>query len=270
MLYIVGTPIGNLDDLSFRAVDTLKNAELIAAEDTRQTLKLLKHFGIETKMTSYHEHNKAAKGAALLKSLQEGRDIALVTDAGMPAISDPGADLVRLCAERDIPVSVVPGPTAFVTGLVLSGLDTRRMLFEGFLSAREREREERLCQLCTQRETIVFYEAPHKLLRTLEHLRKVFGNRAVAVCRELTKKFEQVLRTDLDGARAYFSEHTPKGEFVLVVEGAQEGQAVFTCTVAEHVKQLLEEGYTAKEAVAEVAKMRNLPKREVYAAYHIG
>lgn len=266
MLYLVGTPIGNFNDMTYRAVDTLKNVDLIAAEDTRNTLNLLKHFDISAKLTSYHEHNKASKGPEILKLLQEGKNVALVTDAGMPAISDPGEDLVKLCIDNGIDITVVPGPTAFVSGLVMSGFPSKGVRFEGFLSAKETDRERRLEYLKDCKETMVFYEAPHKLLRTLEHMKKVFGNRKISVSREITKKFEQTIRGDIDYVIDYFSNVNPKGEFVLVVEGSKE-KKVYIMSLTDHVNQLIDEGFDKKSAISEVAKLREIPKKIVYNEY---
>ena len=267
MLYLVGTPIGNLDDMTFRAIETLKIVDLIAAEDTRNTLNLLKYFDINAKLTSYHEHNRASKGQELLRLLLDGKNIALVTDAGMPAISDPGEDLVKLCIENDIEITVVPGPTAFVSALVMSGLPSKGMIFEGFLPPKDSERKRRLEELKTLRNTIVFYEAPHRLVKTLEQIRDVFGNRDISVSREITKKFEETLRGKIDEIISHFNEVNPKGEFVLVVQGAEEKEEVYIISVIDHVNQKIQEGLDKKSAIAEVAKLRNLPKKVVYNEY---
>lgn len=271
-LYLCATPIGNLDDITLRTLKLLETADVIAAEDTRNTLKLLNHFGIKTPMTSYHEHNKAGKGPALLERLQRGENIALVTDAGMPGISDPGADLVRLCHAAGVPVTVAPGASAAVAALVLSGLDTRRFVFEGFLPPEKKERREILRTLEREHRTMVFYEAPHRLLDTLETLCAVFGTeRRTAAARELTKKFEEVRRDTLGGQIAYFRENTPKGEFVLVCAGlpleeqrtaAQEGWAEIP--LEEHMVRYLAEGMAEKDAMKQVAKDRGVSKREIY------
>lgn len=267
MLYIVGTPIGNFKDITIRAIETLKNVDFIAAEDTRNTLNLLNHFEITNKVTSYHEHNKASKGQSLLNLLLEGKDIALVTDAGMPAISDPGEDLVKLCIENNIKVTVVPGPTAFVSALVMSGMPTKGILFEGFLSAKKGERQKRLDELKNMRETIIFYEAPHKLLRTLSHIKDVFGNRNISVSREITKKFEETLRGSIEDISAHFEQTPPKGEFVIVVSGAEKEDVVYITSVTDDVNELISEGLDKKSAIAKVAKMRSLPKKVVYNEY---
>lgn len=267
MLYLVGTPIGNLDDMTYRAVETLKKVDLIAAEDTRNTLNLLNHFDIKTKLTSYHEHNKASKGQQLLELLFEGKDIAIVTDAGMPAISDPGEDIVKLCIENNIEITTVPGPTAFVSALVMSGLPTKGFVFEGFLSAKNSEREKRLQELKDCKETIIFYEAPHKLLRTLNHIKEVFGDREISVSREITKKFEETLRGKISLITEHFNENNPRGEFVLVVNGAEEKEKVYIISVTDHVDQFISRGMDKKTAIAEVAKLRKIPKRVVYNEY---
>lgn len=267
MLYIVGTPIGNFDDITIRAIQTLKKVDLIAAEDTRNTLNLLNHFEITNKITSYHEHNKASKGQSLLKLMKDGADIALVTDAGMPAISDPGEDLVKLCIENDIKITVVPGPTAFVSALVMSGMDTKGIIFEGFLSAKKGERQKRLDELKDSKETIIFYEAPHKLLRTLLHIKDVFGNRNVSVSREITKKFEETIRGSIEDVLTHFEQVPPKGEFVIVVSGAEEKKEVYITSLTEHVNELINDGFDKKSAIAKVAQMRSLPKKVVYNEY---
>ena len=219
MLYLCATPIGNLDDMTFRVLDTLRNVDLIAAEDTRNSMKLLNHFQIKTPMTSYHEYNRVEKAHYLIGQMQEGKDVALITDAGTPAISDPGETLVALCQEAGISVTSLPGPAACITALTLSGLSTRRFCFEGFLPADKRERKDVLKELEQESRTIILYEAPHHLCRLLQDLKEALGNRRVTVCRELTKKFETVMPMTLGDALAYFSENDPRGEFVLVLEG---------------------------------------------------
>lgn len=267
MLYLVGTPIGNFDDMTYRAVETLKKVDLIAAEDTRNTLNLLNHFDIKTKLTSYHEHNKASKGQQLIQLLLEDKDVAVVTDAGMPAISDPGEDIVKLCIENGIQVTTIPGPTAFVSALVMSGLPTKGIVFEGFLSAKNSEREKRLVELKDYKETIIFYEAPHKLLRTLEHIKKVFGDRDISVSREITKKFEETTRGKINDVITHFTQNNPKGEFVLVISGAEEKEDVYLTSVIQHVDELILTGMDKKTAISEVAKLRKIPKRNVYNEY---
>ena len=267
MLYLVGTPIGNFDDMTYRAVETLKNVDLIAAEDTRNTLNLLNHFNIKAKLTSYHEHNKASKGQQLLELLLNGKDIAVVTDAGMPAISDPGEEIVKLCIENNIKVTTIPGPTAFVSALVMSGLPAKGIVFEGFLSAKNSEREKRLVELKDYKETIIFYEAPHKLLRTLEHIKNVFGDREISISREITKKFEETIRGKISEIIEHFTKFNPKGEFVLVISGAEEKQEVYITSVIQHVDELISRGMDKKTAIAEVAKLRKIPKRNIYNEY---
>lgn len=228
-LYLVGTPIGNLGDFSPRAVDALREADFIAAEDTRVTLKLLNHFEIRKPMVSYFEHNKYASGAKIFERILAGESCALVSDAGMPAISDPGEELVRMCAENGIEVLTVPGPSALISALTLSALPTGRFCFEGFLSTANKSRREHLDSLKAERRTMIFYEAPHKLMRTLEDMRDTFGaERKISLCRELTKLHEQTIRTDIAGAIEYFSRTPPKGEFVLVIEGSPEAGSAFT------------------------------------------
>lgn len=274
-LYLCATPIGNLGDVSQRLLEILESVDMIAAEDTRQTLKLLNRFGINKAMTSYHEHNKKAKGEYIIKLLNEGKNIAQVSDAGTPAISDPGEDLVRLCIENDIPVTSVPGPVAGITALILSGLPTARYAFEGFLSVNKRHRHEHLTSVKFDTHTLIFYEAPHKLRTTLEDMRSIFGgDRRIALARELTKVHEEIIRTTLDGAVELYNEKSPRGEYVLVVEGAKEGagepEEAFweNLTIIEHVDKYISEGLSPKEAVKKAAADRDLPKREVYNEYH--
>ena len=265
-LYIVGTPIGNLGDLSPRAVEILQSVDFIAAEDTRVTLKLLNHFGIKKPMVSYFEHNKYQRGEMICDRIQNGETCALVSDAGMPAISDPGEMLVAQCAEREIPVQVVPGPSAVVSALAISGLPTGRFTFEGFLSTAKKSRREHLAEVKTERRTMVFYEAPHKLLTTLEDMLAAWGDRRISVVRELTKIHEEVRRTTLSQAVAYYRENTPKGEFVLVIEGAAEeipesmtlGQAV------QFARELMEQGCSASEAAKQAAQASDFKKGELY------
>lgn len=272
MLYICGTPIGNLEDMTYRVVRVLSEVDLIAAEDTRQSVKLLNHFDIKTPLTSYYEHNKDVKGPQLIKLLQEGKDIALVTDAGMPGISDPGEDLIKLCYENDVPVTVVPGPTAVVTALVLSGLNSRSYIFEGFLPRNKKQRAEVLERLVDESRTTVFYEAPHHLVDTLDSIYKTVGDRNIAVARELTKKHETVNRGTVGKVLEYFKENEPKGEFVLVLEGKDKEKikedkiASFEeMTIEEHFNMYIEQGMSEKDAMKQVAKDRGIGKRDVYA-----
>lgn len=254
-LYLVGTPIGNLGDFSPRAVETLQEADFIAAEDTRVTLKLLNHFGIKKPMVSYFEHNKYASGAKIFERIASGETCALVTDAGMPAISDPGEDIVRMCAENGVEVVTVPGPSALISAIALSALPTGRFCFEGFLSTANKSRREHLESLKSERRTMIFYEAPHKLLRTLEDMKNTFGeDRKISLCRELTKLHEQTVRTTLGGALEYFTQTPPKGEFVLVIDGAPEEENEFTIDDAlELVERYRAEGLGHKAACKKAA-----------------
>ncbi|MCR5274065.1 MAG: 16S rRNA (cytidine(1402)-2'-O)-methyltransferase [Clostridiales bacterium] len=226
MLYLVGTPIGNMQDLSPRAIEVLSHVDLVACEDTRRTGLLLSHFGISAKLMSYHEHNKAAAGSKIIARLKEGAEIALVSDAGMPSISDPGEDLVKLCIEEGVDVTAIPGPVAGITALVLSGMDTRHYYFEGFLPVETKERKERLAVVSETSVTTILYEAPHRLLKTLSDLEQAgMGERRIAACRELTKKYEEVIRGTVKEVTAHFEEVPPKGEFVLILEGASKNDA---------------------------------------------
>ena len=265
-LYLVGTPIGNLGDFSPRAVETLRSVDFIAAEDTRVTLKLLNHFEIKKPLICYFEHNRAEMGEKLLSRLLGGESCALVTDAGMPAISDPGEDIVRQCAENGITVAAVPGPSALVTALAMSGLPTQRFTFEGFLSVSGKSRREHLESLKNEKRTMIFYEAPHKLLRTLEDFLACFGDRDIALCRELTKMYEEVIRTTLSEAVARFRETPPKGEFVLVLRGAAEpeGPEMTTEQALEAVERYRGEGKGLKEACRLAAADSGFSKNELY------
>lgn len=264
MLYLVGTPIGNLEDITLRALRILKEVDLIAAEDTRQTLKLLNKYEIKNSLMSYHEHNKKEKGAELIEKLKQGQNIALVTDAGMPGISDPGEDLVKLCIENNIEFTVIPGPTAFTTALVMSGLSDESFIFVGFLSAKKNEREAKLNELINEKHTLIFYEAPHKLLKTLESIKKILGNRKIAVCRELTKRFEQSIRGTVEEVISYFNVNEPKGEFVVIVNKAEKEEIIFDVPIYEQIDKLIKEGMDKKSAIMHVSRLRNLPKRVVY------
>jgi len=270
-IYLVSTPIGNLGDITLRALEVLKEVDFIAAEDTRQTLKLLNHFGIKKPLISYHEHNKYESGEKIIKRVLEGENMALVTDAGTPGISDPGEALVKMAIEKDIKVSLIPGPTAFVYGLVVSGLNTSRFVFEGFLPVDKKGRKERLNALLNEERTIIFYEAPHKLIRTLEDLYKTFGDRRIAICRELTKKYEEIIRCTLSEAIEIFKEKKPLGEFVLVLEGLSKEEAkkrqeesLKEISIEEQVKLYMEDGLSKMDAIKKVAKERGLSKSEVY------
>jgi len=267
-LYLVATPIGNLGDFSPRAIAAMEEADFIAAEDTRVSIKLLNHFGIKKPLVSYHQHNCVTAGRAILDRLLSGEVCALVTDAGTPAISDPGEDLVKLCAEHDVPVYAIPGCCAVISALAVSGLSTRRFTFEGFLPVNKKERREQLKQLKNEQRTMVFYEAPHKLLGTLEDLQEAFGDRAVTLCREITKLHEETRRTTLDQAVAHYRENTPKGEFVLVIAGAEpvEEMAVTLEQGVEMVLARREAGERMKDAVRQVAADTGLNKNELYDA----
>ena len=269
MLYLVPTPIGNLGDISERCRRTLEEADFIAAEDTRVSLKLLNYLGIKKSLVSYYEHNKAFKGNVILDRILAGETCALVSDAGSPAISDPGEDLVRLCAEHGITVTAIPGPCAVITALSISGLPTGRFCFEGFLSTAKKSRKEHLSSLKGETRTMIFYEAPHKLVATLEDLAEAFGaERKISLCRELTKLHEEVVRTTLGEAIAKYAENGPKGEFVLVVDGAApvEKEVPTAEDAGEMVKRLMSEGLSRKDAIKQTAKALDLPKNVVYDA----
>lgn len=268
VLYLVATPIGNLADISERALKVLAEADFIAAEDTRNSLRLLSHFGISKPMVSYHEHNRRERGEEIAARLMSGESCALITDAGTPAISDPGEDLVALCAERGITVSSIPGACAAVTALTLSGLPTARFVFEGFLPVSKKERRERLSELERERRTFILHEAPHKLRTTLSDLREVLGgDRRISLCRELTKLNEEVMRTTLSGAVEYYSEREPRGEYVLVIEGGNHkntDDVTDGMTVEECLTYFINEGMSKNDAVKATAKKMGLPRNEVY------
>ena len=269
ILYLVATPIGNLGDFTPRAVETLENADFIAAEDTRVSMKLLNHFGVKKPLISYHEHNHVTAGQSVLNRLLAGESCALMTDAGTPAISDPGEDLVRLCAEAGVTVCAIPGPCALVTALSISGLPTGRFTFEGFLSVNKKSRQEHLTGLKDETRTMIFYEAPHKLLTTLRDLADAFGeDRKISLCRELTKLHEEVRRMTLGESAAYYEETPPRGEFVLVVAGAEE-KAEEGCTfeaALDLVRARMAEGLSTKDAVKQVAKLTGFAKNLLYDA----
>ena len=267
ILYLVGTPIGNLGDFSPRAVEILNEVDFIAAEDTRVTLKLLNHFDIKKPMISYFEHNIREKGEVICERLEAGENCAIVTDAGMPAISDPGQDLVKICRERGIEVHSVPGPTAAMTALALSGLPTGRFCFEGFLSVNKKARKDHLLSVKDEERTMVFYEAPHKLMRTLEDFKDTFGeDRQIALCREMTKIYEEVLVMTIKEAIAHFEEKAPKGEFVIIVHGKEEGEKEeYTVESAvELAKSLMEEGLSPAQAAKEASKISSVKKSDIY------
>ncbi len=267
-LYVVGTPIGNLEDMSVRAVRTLQEVDFIAAEDTRVTLKLLNHFEIKKPMVSYHEHNAREKGGEIITRLLSGQTCAIVTDAGMPCISDPGEDLVRLCAENGIDTVVIPGPSAAISALALSGLSTSKFVFEGFLNPQKNARLERLEELKREKRTIIFYEAPHKLCDTLSAMYQVLGDRKITLARELTKIYEEVIRTTLSQAVALFEEKAPKGEFVLVVEGMVEEEQSLTFEQAlELIQALVDKGEPLSKAAKDVARQTGFKKGELYSRF---
>lgn len=271
-LYICGTPIGNLEDISLRTLRLLKEADIIAAEDTRHTLKLLSHYDIHAEMLCYQEHNKSAAGRRLIELLKSGKDIALVTDGGMPGISDPGEDLVRLCIENGIPVTASPGPTAAATALVLSGLPAGRFIFEGFLPLDGSDRKEIISNLSDEQRTTVFYVAPHHLKKTLADIYSVLGNRKAALIRELTKKFEEALRGDLMGLIEHYESNEPKGEYVLIVAGLSQEEAdlrrrneFIGVSFTEHTGRYIAQGMDRKNAMKAVARDRGVSKSYVYA-----
>lgn len=266
-LYLVATPIGNLSDISQRAVKILSQVDFVAAEDTRNSGKLLHLLGIDKPFFTYFEHNKAEAGPKIVARLKEGQSCALVTDAGTPAVSDPGADLVRLCIAEGIPVTAAPGPCAAVNALILSGFDTRRFLFEGFLEGNENAKKERLEELSALSFTVVFYEAPHRLQQTLDLMKAAFsGGRRIALCREMTKMNEDIFRTDLDGAVAYYAQNDPRGEYVLVVEGKKKDDRPFfeNMTVKEHVAFYEKAGMSRMDAMKAAAKDRGVGKGQIY------
>lgn len=264
-LYIVGTPIGNLGDLSPRAAKTLEQVDFIAAEDTRVTLKLLNHLGIKKPMVSYFEHNKRERGEVITARILAGESCALVTDAGMPAISDPGEDLAALCHEKGIKINAVPGPTAFATALALSGMPGGRFCFEGFLSVNNKSRRAHLESLLAERRTMIFYEAPHKLARTLSDLYSTFGNRKIAIVREITKIHEEVIRTDLKTAAARYADGSLKGEIVLIMEGKAEDTPAYTLADALAIaKEYIAQGMSTNEAAKEAAKETGIKKGNIY------
>ena len=264
-LYIVGTPIGNLGDMTFRAVETLKAVDFICAEDTRVTSKLLSHFEIRKPLVSCHEHNVRQVGAGICERILAGENAAAVTDAGMPCISDPGEELVRMCCERGIPVEVVPGPTAAMSALAVSGLPTGRFQFEGFLPTDKKPRLERLAAVKDSTPTLIFYEAPHKLRRTLDDLHSFLGDRHISLCRELTKIHEEVQRVTLSEACAYYAEHEPRGEYVLIVEGAAEKASSETIEEAfAQVEALVAKGVRGADACKQIAKATGFSKGELY------
>lgn len=269
ILYLCATPIGNLEDISIRAINTLKQVDIIAAEDTRHTLNLINHFEIKTPMTSYHEHNKVTKGIQLIKYLLDGKNIALVTDAGTPGISDPGEDLVKLALENNITVTSIPGACALINALIISGMSTRRFVFEGFIPTDKKEKKKALERLIKETRTIIIYEAPHRLKTTLNELYNSLGNRDIAIIKELTKKYEQIKRCDLKQALDYYQTNEIKGEFVIIIEGANEETLETenilkwkSISIEEHME--IYKDMDKKEAMKQVAKDRGMSKRDVY------
>ena len=272
-LFLCATPIGNLEDITYRVLRTLKEVDLIAAEDTRNSIKLLNHFEIKTPMTSYHEYNKIEKAYQLVDKMREGKNIALITDAGTPGISDPGEDLVRICYEEGIEVTSLPGPAACITALTMSGLPTRRFAFEAFLPREKKERALVLEQLKKETRTIILYEAPHHLVKTLEELLEALGNRKIAVCRELTKRYEEKTLASISEMLDYYKENEPRGEYVLVLDGKsfetiaeEEKKSWEAMTIEEHMAIYEGQGIDRKEAMKLVAKDRGISKRDVYQA----
>lgn len=270
-LYLCATPIGNLEDMTFRAVRILKEADLIAAEDTRTSLKLLKHYDITTPMTSYHEFNKIEKAKTLTTMLEEGKNIALITDAGTPAISDPGEELVAMCYEMGIEVYAIPGAAACITAITSSGQPCRRFCFEAFLPKDKKERSRVLEEIKKETRTVILYESPHHLKATLSELRQTLGNRSITLCRELTKRYEEKVKTTMDEAISYYREHEPKGEYVLIIAGkskqevrAEQQSRWEEISIEEHMEQYLHRGMDKKEAMKAVAKDRGVTKREIY------
>ncbi|MGB7606195.1 MAG: 16S rRNA (cytidine(1402)-2'-O)-methyltransferase [Lutisporaceae bacterium] len=271
-LYLCATPIGNLEDITLRCIRILREVDIVAAEDTRQSIKILNHFEIKKPLVSYHEHNKYTKGKELVSIMLEGKSIALVSDAGMPAISDPGEDLVRLCIEHKIEIVPIPGASASLTALIVSGISTRSFCFEGFLPSNKKEKKEKLEQLSSETRTIILYESPHRIKDTLKELQQYLGDRKASVSRELTKKFEETIRGTLSEIFAVLQQRDIKGEFVIVLEGIdikvlidKEAKKWHNISVEQHILMYIEQGMDKKEAIKKVAEDRNLPKKEVYA-----
>ncbi|MBU3145948.1 16S rRNA (cytidine(1402)-2'-O)-methyltransferase [Clostridium sp. CF012] len=270
-LYLVPTPIGNLKDITLRALEVLQSVDIIAAEDTRQSLKLLNHFNIKKTLISYHQHNEQGKSVNLIEQLKEGKNIAIISDAGTPGISDPGSVIVQKCIEQNIKFEVLPGATAITTALVYSGLDTTKFIFRGFLPRENKERKPIIDDLLNRSETLIFYEAPHRLLSTLEFLYENIGNRKISMCRELTKMYEEIIRLTLEQAIEYYKEKAPRGEYVLVIEGKSqedidkdEKAKWDTLTIEEHIEKYMAEGINKKDAMKKVAKDRGMSKSETY------
>ncbi|BEP27695.1 16S rRNA (cytidine(1402)-2'-O)-methyltransferase [Helicovermis profundi] len=266
-LYICPTPIGNLEDITLRVIRIFQEVDLIAAEDTRHTIKILNHLKIEKPLLSYHEHNKFKVEQTLISKLKNGKNIALVSDAGMPGISDPGEELIKRCIEENIETYCLPGPSALINAVVLSGLSTRRFSFEGFLGKSKKERVSRLEKIKYDDRTLIFYEAPHRLKNTLKDIYAVFGDRKCSAARELTKKFEEYNRMNLSDMIEYYKENNPRGEFVLVVEGAlneEKNEIEFTVSIKDQLNELIREGMEKKDAITYIAKLRKIPKKNVY------
>lgn len=266
-LFVVGTPIGNLGDITYRAVETLKTVDFICAEDTRVTVKLLNHYEIKKPLVSYHEHSARQVSENIVNRILSGENCAVVSDAGMPCISDPGEDLVYRCIENDIPIEVVPGPTAMASAVAISGLSTSRFAFEGFLSVTKKQRFSHLKSVAKDPHTLIFYEAPHKLVSTLTDMLEYFGDRKISLCRELTKIYEEVIRTTISGAIEYYKDKTPKGEYALVIEGYNEEAALAEITIEEAIKQaqkLISQGMKAVDACKEAAKATGYKKSDIY------
>ncbi|MBX4266075.1 16S rRNA (cytidine(1402)-2'-O)-methyltransferase [Clostridium estertheticum] len=270
-LYLVPTPIGNLKDITLRALEVLESVDIIAAEDTRQSLKLLNHFNIKKILISYHKFNELGKSEDIIRQVKEGKNIAIISDAGTPGISDPGSVIVSKCIEQNIEFVVLPGATAITTALVYSGLDTTKFIFRGFLPRENKERKPIIDDLINRSETLIFYEAPHRLLSTLEFLYENIGNRKISMCRELTKLYEEIIRLTLEQAIEYYKQNSPRGEYVLVVEGKSkeaidkdERAKWDSLTIEEHIQKYMDDGINKKDAMKLVAKDRNLPKSEIY------
>ncbi|WP_243292591.1 16S rRNA (cytidine(1402)-2'-O)-methyltransferase [Bacillus sp. FJAT-47783] len=277
-LYLVPTPIGNLEDMTFRAIRILKESDVIAAEDTRQTKKLCNHFDIQTPIISHHEHNKESSGVKIIQLLKEGQKVSLVSDAGMPTISDPGVELVKKVVDHGFPVIPLPGANAALTALIASGISTHPFYFFGFLDRQKKVKKKQLLHLRNRTETVILYESPHRLKETLQLMLDYLGNRSMAISRELTKKYEEFIRGTIEECLQWAGQNEIKGEFCLVVEGCDENEALAieeeqawwkNLTINEHVTQYIEKGFTSKEAIKQVSKDRNVPKREVYQAYHM-
>ena len=266
-LYVVGTPIGNMNDLSPRGIETLKSVDFISAEDTRVTQKILNHFDIKQPLISYHEHNKREKGSIILDRIMNGENCAIVTDAGMPCISDPGVDLVKLCRDSGVPVESVPGPTAFATAIAISGMEFKRFTFEGFLSVNKSERKEHLKEVQNESRTMIFYEAPHKLKQTLKDMQKTFGDRNIAICKEITKIHENVMRTTFTDAIKFYENENPRGEYVIIVEGAKIDKNEQPVTLEQAVlnaMELVKKGVSVNEASKTIASETGIKKSLIY------